>query len=53
MKKDEKKRARLVLSRESIQVLDGVLKLAGANLPASGEDCSLGTGCIQCRLTTT
>lgn len=53
MKKEAKVRAKLTLRRESIQMLAGGLRQArGAYLP-SGEDCSIGTGCLSCHITHT
>jgi hypothetical protein len=50
MKKEIKVRAKLTLRRESIQMLEGGLQRArGAYLP-SGEDCSIGSGCVSCHI---
>lgn len=49
MKKQLRLRTKLTL-RESIQVLEGGLQgVRGAYLP-SGEDCSIGSGCISCHI---
>jgi hypothetical protein len=50
MKKQLKVRTKLTLRRESIQVLEGGLPgVRGAYLP-SGEDCSIGSGCVSCHI---
>jgi hypothetical protein len=54
MKKEPKSREKLILRRESIQALDGGPRVAGGYLPGSGgEDCSLASACLACRITTT
>ncbi len=52
MKKDREQRPKLKLCRESIQLLESA-GLNAARGGASGEDCSIGTGCISCRICTT
>jgi|GEM_PF-5586109 len=47
MKKEVKVRAKLTLRRESIQMLEGGLQNARG---ASGEDCSIGSGCVSCHI---
>jgi hypothetical protein len=52
MKKDREHRAKLKLCRESIQLLESS-GLNAARGASGGEDCSIGSGCITCRCTTT
>ena len=47
MKKEIKVRAKLTLRRESIQMLEGGLQSVRG---ASGEDCSIGSGCFSCHI---
>jgi hypothetical protein len=49
MKKKMQGNAKLQLNRESIQLLDGGLESVKG---LSGEDCSIGTVCITCHITT-
>jgi hypothetical protein len=47
MKKKLQVSAKLQLCRESIQLLEGGLRSVKG---LSGEDCSIGSGCVSCRI---